>query len=137
MFSYKFGVDKLEVKNEFQYEAKRPRSCGGSSGEELIAFIMVLRTCRRALESLRPCGLAACCPWLLALRLRFALATALVLALALALAPPESSARSAGSFENGAPEGPKATPEGPKCLPGGLRGPLGRQVGPRWPPRPF
>ena len=51
---------------------RRPQeadSCGGSSGEELIAFIKVLRTSRRALESLRPCGLAACSPWLLALRL--------------------------------------------------------------------
>ena len=55
-----------------------------------------LRSSRRALESLRPGGLAACCPWLLALRLlfalallRFALANALApaLALALALAP--------------------------------------------------
>ena len=46
--------------------------------------IKVLRTSRRAFGSLRPCGLAACCPWLLALAL--ALALALVPALALAFA---------------------------------------------------
>ena len=42
-------------------------------------IMKVLRTSRRAPESLRPCGLAACCPWRLALRLRFAPALALVL----------------------------------------------------------
>ena len=35
----------------------------------MSSIIKVFRTSRRALESLRPCGLAACSPWLLPLRL--------------------------------------------------------------------
>ena len=96
-----------------------------------------LRSCRRALEALRPSVLGSwpcacsCSSSCLALALALAVALALRLALPLVFALASASFFARRKRQHGPPEEPKSTPGG---SPNGLLEASGPEAGPKWPP---